>query len=287
MTYAVISLMWLLHWLPYRVVYVLGGWTGLLIHVFALERRRVGRINLRLCFPEWSEAERRRLLRAHFREVGRILLEYGWCWFASAEQLRKLVRVEGLEHLTALGDRPAILFSGHFTGLELAGFRLAADVPVVDIYTNQKLKSLNEWMLNRRRRFGSLLLSRQEGIRPVLKALKQGYRLYYFPDQDLGPRDSLFIPFFGVPAATIDGMSRLAKVSGAAVLPCFFSRERDALVVRIEPPLTDFPSDDVEADTRRAVALLEQKVLAIPAQYFWLHKRFKTRPSGEQNVYER
>jgi Kdo2-lipid IVA lauroyltransferase/acyltransferase len=283
----VIALMWLMCWLPYRAIFLLGGWVGMLIYPFAPERRRVGRINLKLCFPDWSEAERRRVLRGHFREIGRILLEYGWCWFASPDRLRRVVRVEGLEHLAAVGDRPVIFFSGHFTGLELAGMRLAIECPVIDMYTNQKNKALNDWMLGRRGRLGGMLLSRQEGIRPVLKALRQGFRLYYLPDQDLGPKDSLFIPFFGVPAATIDGLSRLAHVSGAAVLPCFVSRERNNYLVRIEPPLEDFPTDDTEADTRRTVAILEQKVLAAPTQYFWVHKRFKTRPPGEKSVYKR
>jgi KDO2-lipid IV(A) lauroyltransferase len=284
---AIASLFWLIGKLPYRAAYVLGGGFGLLLRIFALERRRVARTNLRLCFPEWDEARRRRLLRAHFMELGRSFIEYGWCWYASPEKMRQVVKVEGLDNLLALGDRPVILFCGHFTGLELAGLRLNLDVPMIDIYTNQKNPAINRWLLEKRARFGGKLVSRQEGVRPVLRALKEGYRLYYLPDQDLGRKQSQFIPFFGVPAATIDGLSRLAKASGAAVLPSFCVRRPDALHIIIEPPLENFPTDDALADTRRAVALLEEKVLANPAQYFWVHKRFKTLPEGKKRSYKR
>jgi KDO2-lipid IV(A) lauroyltransferase len=281
------GLMWLLRWLPYRLVWAMGGVLGSLIYLLAGERRRVGRINLTLCFPDWSPARREAVLRAHFREMARTLLEYGYCWFASPDWLRRHVRVEGLEHLKAFGDRPVILFSGHFAALELAGMRLALETPMVDIYTHQKHAALDQWMHDRRLRLGNgRLLSRQAGIRPVLKALKEGWRLYYFPDQDFGPRDATFIPFFGVPAATITGLSRLAKASGAVVLPCFARRTASGVVVRIEPPLADFPTDDAVADTRRTVALLEDRIRDNLAQYFWLHKRFKTRPQGQPRYYD-
>ncbi|WP_269531788.1 lysophospholipid acyltransferase family protein [Chitinimonas sp. BJYL2] len=282
------GLMWLFRWLPFRVVYVLGSGLGNLLYLLAHERRRVGQTNLRLCFPDMPEAKRNQVLREHFRAMARTILEYGYSWFASPDWLRKHVHLEGLEHLQAQEGKPVILFSGHFAALELCGMRMALETRVVDIYSRQKSAALDAWMHNRRSRLGNgLLLSRQAGIRPVLKALKEGWRLYYFPDQDFGPRDAEFIPFFGVPAATITGLSRLAKASGAVVLPCFASRNPSGIVFRIEAPLADFPGDDPIADTRRTVALLEARIMDALPQYFWLHKRFKTRPEGEAGFYDK
>ncbi|MFC4160632.1 lysophospholipid acyltransferase family protein [Chitinimonas lacunae] len=287
MTRPVQALMWLLHWLPFSLLGRLGTLLGHLLYLFALERRRVGRINLSLCLPELDQRARDRLLRAHFVEMARTLLEYGYCWYATPEQMKRLVRIEGLHHLEAQAGHPVILLGAHFTGLEMAGIRLSIDVPMADIYTRQKNRSLDALIHEKRLRFqqNGRLISRQDGIRPVLRALKEGFRLYYLPDQDLGPKESVFVPFFGVEAATITGLPRLARASGAAVLPCFVRREADGYVLEIEAPLTDFPSDDPVADTIGMNSLIEAKVRARPAQYFWLHKRFKTRPEGEARFY--
>ncbi|PHV10248.1 LpxL/LpxP family acyltransferase [Chitinimonas sp. BJB300] len=282
----VAGLMWLMHWLPFRAIAWLGYGMGWLLYRVARSRRRVGETNLRLCFPTLSEAERQLILQQHFMALSCMLLEYGYCWFSPREQLKKLVQIEGLPLLQALAGQPVILVMPHFTGLDMAGLRVSLEVPVVSIYSKQKDEGLDAYVEQKRLRFDTgIVLSRQAGIRPALKALKQGFRFYYLPDQDFGMRDSVFAPFFGVSAATITGLSRLAKASGAQVLPCYPRRERDGYTLVIQPPLADFPSNDVQRDATRMNAVIESQVLQHAEQYFWLHKRFKTRPEGEPSVY--
>lgn len=286
LTRLVALLMWVVHCLPFRSLAPLAWVLGGMMYRLARERRRVGEINLALCFPAWDEPTRTRLLKAHFREMAHVLLEYGYCWFASADRMRRLVRLEGLEHFEALGGRPAILMIGHMTGLELAGIRLSADVPVVTMFTRQKHRGLDAFIERKRLRFNTgIMMSRQEGIRPAIRAMKRGYRLYYLPDQDVGLKESVFVPFFGVPAATISGMSRLARLADAVVLPLTLVREPGAYCLRIEPPLSGYPTEDELADALRMNRELEARIRSHPAQYFWLHKRFKTRPEGEAGIY--
>ncbi len=282
----VVGLVWLLSWLPFRVLGALGWLVGQLIACLPSSRWRIGARNLELCLPDWTPAERRRLLRANFVAMVQMLLEYGYCWFASPERLRQLMRIEGLEHLKALEGRPVILMMPHFTGLDLAGLRISLETPVVSIYSRQKDAWLDEFFRTRRLRLGTgIIFSRQQGTRSVIRALRDGYRLYYLPDQDFGLRDSVFAPFFGVPAATITGLSRMSAVAGAAVLPCYPRRERDGYTLVIEPALSDFPSADATADAVRMNAVIEAQARRQLHQYFWLHKRFKSRPPGEADLY--
>ena len=283
-----VGIVWLLSWLPFRVVTALGWVFGQLIARLPTSRRHIGEVNLRLCLPDWSEADRRRLLRQHFVAMVQMLLEYGYCWFASQERLRRLVRIKGLEHLRALDGRNVILMMPHFTGLDLAGLRVSLETPVVSIYSVQKDPWLDAFFRAKRLRFGTgIIFARQQGTRPTLRALKDGYRLYYLPDQDFGLRDSVFVPFFGVQAATIGGLSRMAAVTKAAVLPCYPRREADGYTLVIEPPLENFPSDDLVADATRMNAVIEAQARRQLHQYFWLHKRFKSRPPGEADFYAR
>lgn len=281
-----VGLVWLLSWLPFRAVAALAWLLGSLIFLLPTARRHVGAVNLRLCLPELPASERRQLLRRNFVAMVQMLLEYGWCWFGSRERLRALMKIEGQEHLQALAGKPVILMTPHFTGLELAGLRVSLETPVVDIYSRQKNAWLDAFMHARRLRFDSgVVFSRQQGTRPVIRAVREGYRLFYLPDQDHGHRDSVFVPFFGVTAATITGLSRLAKATGATVLPCYARRERDGYTLVIEPPLAGFPSDDVQADALRMNQLIERQIRRQPHQYFWMHRRFKSRPPGEPDLY--
>jgi len=281
-----VGLVWLLSWLPFRAVTVLGWLFGQLIASLPTSRRHIGEVNLRLVLPDWTPAERSRLLRRHFVAMVQMLLEYGYCWFASPERLRRLMRIDGLEHLKALEGRPVILMMPHFTGLDLAGLRVSLETQVVSIYSRQKDPWLDEFFRTRRLRLGTgIIFSRQQGTRAVIRALRDGYRLYYLPDQDFGHRDSVFVPFFGVNAATITGLSRMAAVAGAAVLPCYPRREADGYTLVIEPPLADFPSADATADAARMNAVIEAQARKQLHQYFWLHKRFKSRPAGEADFY--
>ena len=288
MARAGLALVWLLHFLPLGVLAKLGEWIGMLLFVLGHERREVARTNLRLCFPQWSEDKRETVLRSHFRAFGRNLLEHGILWWSSRERIEKLVRIEGLENWQAVRNQPVIWLAPHFVGLDMGGVRITSEYPLVSMYSRQKNSLVNGLLLHGRTRFGtSILVSRQEGVRPIINALREGVPFYYLPDMDFGPRDSLFVPFFGVLAATIPGLSRLARMTGAKVVPCVTRQLPGAAgyVLRFYPAWEDFPGDSVEADTRRMNAFIEERVLEIPEQYFWLHKRFKTRPPGEPKPY--
>ena len=288
MARAGLALVWLLHFLPLGALAKLGEWVGMLLFVLGHERREVARTNLRLCFPQWSEDKRETVLRSHFRAFGRNLLEHGILWWSSRERIEKLVRIEGLENWQAVRNQPVIWLAPHFVGLDMGGVRITSEFPLVSMYSQQKNSLVNGLLLHGRTRFGtSILVSRQEGVRPIINALREGVPFYYLPDMDFGPRDSLFVPFFGVLAATIPGLSRLARMTGAKVVPCVTRQLPGAAgyVLRFYPAWEDFPGDSVEADTRRMNAFIEERVLEIPEQYFWLHKRFKTRPPGEPKPY--
>ena len=286
-----VGVFWLLHWLPLALLSRVGEVFGLLLYVFALPRRRVVMTNLRLCFPDQSVAERRMLARRHFRGVGRSLLERGLVWWGSRERLERIVRIEGVERVRALqaAGKPVILLAPHFVGLDMGGTRVTMAFDIVSIYAKQKKNPvLDRWLYHGRSRFGDqLLLSRQEGVRGTVKAMKSGRPFYYLPDMDYGRRDAIFVPFFGVQAATITGLSRLARVAGAAVLPCVTRMlpGGQGYVVEIGEAWGDFPTADVEADTRRMNAWIESMVRTMPEQYYWVHRRFKTRPEGEPKLY--
>ncbi len=285
-----IALFWLLHWLPLPVLARLGEGVGLLLYVFAIRRRKVAATNLRLCFPQLDERARGRLLRGHFRMLGRSLLERGVAWWASPERLKRLARFAGIERLERLRaeGRPVILLAPHFVGLDIAGTRLTLEGDFVSVYARQKNKVVDRWLYHGRSRFGDqLLLSRQDGVRGTVKAMKAGRPFFYLPDMDYGRKDAVFAPFFGVEAATITGLSRLARLAGATVLGCTAQLLPDGSGYRIEigEPWADFPSADVEADTRRMNGWIENVVRSMPEQYYWVHRRFKTRPLGEAKLY--
>jgi len=288
MTRLALGLMWLLHFLPLRRQARIGELFGALLYRFGKERRHVALTNLRLCFPVMDDAERERLVRRHFAAFGRSFVERGLLWWAAPERLRRLVSVEGLEHLDAQVGRPVILLVPHFVALDMGWTRLTLERDMVSIYANQKNLLFNAALLKGRTRFGnSTLLSRQEGTRPAIRAMRAGKSFYYLPDMDYGERDTIFVPFFGVPAATITGLSRLARMADAAVLPVITRMLDDGrgYVVRIGAAWTDFPGESIADDTRRMNTFIESEVQNLPEQYLWLHKRFKTRPEGEPGLY--
>ncbi|GAA5176788.1 lipid A biosynthesis lauroyl acyltransferase [Niveibacterium umoris] len=291
MSRLVVIFLWCFHWLPLPLQAACGNALGWLLYWVVAPRRRVTLTNLRLCFPDLSERARARMARQHFMYVARSFLERGVLWFASADRIRRLVRVEGLEHLKTVIDSgtPAILLVPHFCALDAAGTRLATEVNWVSIYSSQKNKVLERWLLHGRTRFGNqVLFSRQEGVRPVIKKLREGgYGFFYLPDQDFGPRDSIFVPFFGVQAATVPGLPRIARMARAQVLSGIIRMMPwgRGYELTIGAPWEDFPGDDEYADTLRMNQELERHVLTMPAQYYWVHKRFKTRPEGEPGFY--
>lgn len=301
-----LAVLWLLHWLPLPLLALIGNAVGALLYVLGRERRTVALTNLRLCFPALSETERTKLAREHFAYFGRSFIERNVLWWASESRLRRLIRVSGLEHLQSMRDQPVILLVPHFVALDVAWLRLSMDVDMVSVYAKQKNPIFDAALLQGRLRFGNQqLLSRQDGMRGVLRALKQHRPFFYLPDMDYGPRDAIFVPFFGVQAATITGLSRVSRLSGAAVVPVI-TRILPMGVgydVSIQPAWQNWPAEEdgnatntggeavaaeaaVVEDTARMNRYIEAEVRKQPAQYFWLHKRFKTRPAGEARFYD-
>jgi KDO2-lipid IV(A) lauroyltransferase len=223
--------------------------------------------------------------------LGRNALELSVMVWGSEAELLRLTRHEGLEHLhaAASGGRPVIAMAPHFIGLNMGGIRVAYEYPgTASVYSRQKNPVLDRLFLKARTRFGDpVLVSRQDGLRAVIRVIRSGKSLYFLPDMDFGPRDAIFSPFFGVPAATITAMPRLAKITGAKVIPVVTRQEGEGYVARFYPAWEDYPSGDLEADVRRMNAFIEERVREMPEQYFWAHKRFKTRPPGEPNPYKR
>lgn len=285
-----VGLLWLLHWLPLPVLSRCGNALGSLSFHLGRRRRHIVLVNLRLCFPELSEAQRQQLARAHFRVLGRSMLERSLLWWASTERLSRLITVVGDDQLRTLVEagRPVLMLTPHFVGLDAGGAAIAMRFDCASIYAVQSNRVFDRLLLRGRQRFGDqLLLSRQEPVRSSVRAMKAGRPLYYLPDMDFGRRDSIFVPFFGVQTATVPGLSRLARLAGATVVPCLTRILPDAAgyLVTVGAPWQDFPSRDVEADTARMNAWIEEAIRSMPEQYYWVHRRFKTRPEGESRPY--
>lgn len=289
MVRAGLAVMWLLHFLPLPILARLGQGFGLCLWCFARERRGVCTLNLERCFPGWTPAERSRKARGHFQWLGRSILERALLWWSRGQRIDRLIRVTGQEVLDAHRGQPIILLAPHFVGLDAGFTRLTRDHDLASIYANQKNALFNAVLLRGRTRFGhQRLFSRQQGIRAAIRALREGIPLYYLPDQDYGPRDAVFVPFLGVPAATITGLSRLARLTGAVVIPCVTTMLPGGAgyAVKFFPAWESFPGADDAADARRMNAFIEARIQEAPEQYNWAHKRFKTRPPGAPRFYE-
>jgi len=285
-----VGLLWLLHFLPLTVLARCGSGLGSAFFRLGRRRRHIVLVNLRLCFPELDEAQRQDMARAHFRVLGRSMLERSLLWWASRARLSRLLRVEGEERMRTLlaAGRPVLMLTPHFVGLDVGGAAIAMRFDCASIYAVQSNRVFDRLLLRGRQRFGDqLLLSRQESVRASVRAMKAGRPLYYLPDMDFGRRDSIFVPFFGVPAATVPGLARLARLAGAVVVPCLtrILPGGAGYVVTVGEPWQDFPTDDVEADTSRMNAWIEAAIRTMPEQYYWVHRRFKTRPEGEPRPY--
>ena len=285
MSRLVFGLMYLAHALPLRAQRFIADGVACALYWIVGERRRVIRINLQKCFPARGESERERLARAHFRAFMRSFIERAVLWWSSRERIRRLVALEGLENLKAPQGRPVILFAPHFVGLDAALSRISMDFPLVTLYSRQKDVRFDELMARGRTRFGAKVFARHTGLRKALRAMQEGALFYYLPDLDYGPRGAVFVPFFGVPAATVTGLSGIARATGAVVVPCVTEQTAHGYRVRLFPAWTGFPGADDAADARRMLAFVEARVLELPEQYYWLHKRFKTRPEGEPRFY--
>ncbi|MCL2523457.1 MAG: lipid A biosynthesis acyltransferase [Betaproteobacteria bacterium] len=284
------ALLWLLHFLPLSALAAIGRGLGRLLMRIGKKRRAVVALNLLWCFPELDTAARGDLARRHFEALGRSFLERGILWWGSSRRLKKLIQVEGEQHLQAqlAAGRPVILLAPHFLGLDAGGVGIAMRHDSVSLYAAQRNPLFDRLLLRGRQRFGDqLLLSRQDGTRATIKAMKSGRPFYYLPDLNARRRDAVFVPFFGVPAATNTGLPRLARVAGAVVLPCVTRTLPGGVGYRVEigEAWADYPSSDPVADAARMNAWLEGMIRTMPEQYYWVHRRFKTRPLGEARPY--
>ena len=288
LTRLALGLIWLAHRLPFAAIARIGRGIGWLGYRLAVPRRVVVLTNLRLCFPEMPERERVALARRHFSALGRSFLERGILWYAAKERVMRFVRFEDVENFDVVKGGPVVLLAPHFVGLDMGGTRVATMWKAGSMYGKQKNPALDAAMRRGRERFGEpILFSRQDGIRPLVRALRDGIPFYYLPDMDLGPRESIFVPFFGVQTATVPALARLAHVSRARVVPIVTRQlpDGEGYAARFYPAWEDFPTGNIEADTQRMNEFIEARVLEMPEQYYWVHKRFKTRPAGEARFY--
>ncbi|MEN8177520.1 MAG: LpxL/LpxP family Kdo(2)-lipid IV(A) lauroyl/palmitoleoyl acyltransferase [Pseudomonadota bacterium] len=266
--------------LSYRLALGLGSLLGRLVYHLARRRRHIAEVNLRLCFPEQDEAQRKQLLEAHFEALGIGLILTGFAWWASDAKLRSLLQVEGLEHLEQCLNqgRGALLLGSHFTDLEISGRLFILCHPTAVMYRRHE-NPVIEWAFSRNRQKNFVAAIPREDIRMTLRTLKNNHPIWYATDQSFKGPGSTLVPFFGVPASTNSGTSRLAKISRAPVLTfnCIRLPGSQGFRLIFKPPLQDFPSDDVQSDASRINALIEEAVRLAPEQYLWTHRRFKKR----------
>jgi len=283
-----VFILWLLHFLPLPILARVGQGLGMVGYVLVKSRRHIARINLKLCFPELSDVERERLLRRHFRCFARGILESGIAWWGSEHRLRRVVRVEGEEHVQALQGGRFIGLVPHFVGIELEGMRMTLDYRGAAVYVHQKDGYIDAFLKRRRERFpGTRMIARQEGVKAILRAFKDGQALQLSPDMDLGARDAVFVPFFGVETATVTALSRIAGLTRSRIVPLVIKQlpGGEGYVARFYPAWDAYPSESPAADARRLNAFLEERIREMPEQYLWTHRRFKTRPAGAQGYY--
>ncbi|HEX7339986.1 MAG TPA: LpxL/LpxP family Kdo(2)-lipid IV(A) lauroyl/palmitoleoyl acyltransferase [Rhodanobacteraceae bacterium] len=281
---------WLLAHLPWPALRGMGRLLGAITVRIRNARRRIAARNIALCFPELDAAAQRRLLDAHMRDLGMMLAEFAIGWLGSDRAVARIpARIEGLEHLAAAraAGRGVLLVGGHFSHLELCARLVSQHIRIAGMYRRMD-SVVFEWLVLRARLHYADAMFDKDDIRGTVKYLRAGGTLWYAPDQDMRSKDNVFVPFFGVPAATITATHHLARLGRAVVIPFFHHREPDGrYVLRLEAPLEPFPTDDAQADTARVNRAIEAMVREAPAQYLWVHKRFKTRPEGQDDLYRR
>ncbi len=273
--------------LPLPWVRALGLLLGWFLYAVVGARRRVVLTNLRLCFPQWSEAQVRTATQQTFLYFAKAWLDRGWLWHGDVALCRKRLRLTGAVQELA-GAAPTVIFAPHFVGLDAGWTAITQQLPrhFTTIYTDQANKTADAWILQGRKRFGNArLFGRVEGVKPIIAALKAGEPLYLLPDMNFGPEESVFVPFYGVAAATVPSLSRFARLSRAKVVPLLARMTDQGYDIEVLPAWTDFPSADAVADTALMNLRLQSYIDSMPTQYYWVHKRFKDRPSGESPPY--
>ena len=287
LTWIGIGLMYVLAFMPLRLVRALGFALGWALYAMVGSRRRVVMTNLTLCFKELSAQQIKRLTRQTFVYFAQAWLDRSWVWHAPPSWLLRRVRMTGAVD-EVLGNGPTVMFTPHFVGMDAAWAGMVLRYPrqSVAIYTDQSNKQIDRWILKGRGRFGHMrLLGRASGVKPVVKAIRAGEPLYLLPDMDFGLNESIFVPFYGVQTATVPSLSRFARLGLAKVVPAVVTMTPYGYELRIHPAWPNYPTGDVVADTALMNQHLESYINQNPAQYYWVHKRFKTRPDGQPEVY--
>jgi KDO2-lipid IV(A) lauroyltransferase len=253
-------------------------------------RRRIAERNIERCFPELTHDQRAALLTDSFRALGRMVFEMAWSWSASDRFLRRVSEVEGLPLLreAASTGRGVLLITAHFTCLDIGAHMTALAFGDAGGIYRPLHNPVLEWYQNRSRSKWTECMFRKEDLRSAVRYLKNGGVLWYAPDQDFGAARSVFVPFFGIPTATLSVTERLVALTDCLVVPMFPIYDERARRYRVTlwPPLAPFPSGDATQDLARINALLEEQVRLAPEQYWWIHRRFKTRPAGEAPFYD-
>jgi len=257
------------------------------LYLVVLPRRRVVRTNLRLCFPQLRPVARERLVALAFVRFAQAWIDRSWLWHAPADVVRTRLQLHG-ELAELQGSQPTVLFAPHFVGMDAGWTALTQQVArrFVGIYTNQSNKVLDEWIVRGRHRFPSgRPFGRLDGVRELVASLRRGEVMYLLPDMNFGPEESIFVPFYGIRAATVPSLPRFARLGGAKVVPVVTSMVPSGYEVRVHGAWRDYPTRDVEADTALMNERLQAFIDRMPDQYYWVHKRFKSRPAGEPAVY--
>ena len=277
----------LLALLPLTWVRALGTCLGYVLYGLVAKRRRIVMANLGLCFPKWTDARRRQTARQHFVFFAQAWLDRSWLWHASAQTVQKRLHFVGdLSDLA--GEQPSVVFAPHFVGLDAGWTALTQRLnrPFTTIYSHQSDPVIDQWVLKGRQRFGQVqLYDRADGPKTIVQGLRNGASLYLLPDMNYGLQESIFVPFFGVQAATVTSLSRLSRLGRAPVVPVVTSLTAQGYEVKVLPAWRDVPSGNLEVDTLTMNQRLELFVNTMPAQYYWVHKRFKDRLPGQAPVY--
>ncbi|MFV3330131.1 lipid A biosynthesis lauroyl acyltransferase [Pseudomonas sp. NY15437] len=285
-----LGVLWLVVQLPYPALLGLGRALGAVMYRVVGSRRAIAARNLELCFPELSAGERKRLLKENFASTGIAFFEMAMSWWWPRARLARLAHIEGLEHLkkAEAEGKGVILMAAHFTTLEI-GAALLGQVQTIDGMYREHDNPLFDFVqrTGRERHNADATAIEREDVRAMLKVLRAGRAIWYAPDQDYGAKQSLFVPLFGIQAATVTATTKFARLGRALVLPFTQSRLADGSGYRltIHPPLEDFPGESEEADCIRINQWVESEIRRQPEQYLWAHRRFKSRPEGEPKLY--
>jgi KDO2-lipid IV(A) lauroyltransferase len=274
--------------LPISLLDRLGRAFGVFVYLLPTPFKRIARRNVELCLPELDESQRASLLREHFAGLGAALFETAVSWWSSNERIRHITMMTGLEHLEAAQrtGRGVLLLSAHFSSIEIGCRALAARLPLNVMYRPTKNELIGEFVHSRRAVQTKRAIPRDD-VRTLIKALKDGDVVWYAPDQSFRKKGAEMVKLFGIPAATNTATSRIAGMTKAQVLPYFFERlPGGGYKGTIHPPLENFPTDDPVADTERFNRIVEAEVRRIPAQYLWIHRRFKGLSADYPRYYE-